>query len=75
MSFDTAASLGCRFIRSYCALVHQGAVKADDSVEIYGCVGVGRSAIMIAKAYRAKVIGLDINDNVSSLAKSIGADF
>ena len=75
MTFETAASLGCRFITSFRAVVHQGRLRADEWVAVHGCGGVGLSAIMIAKALAAKVIAIDINEDVLSLAKSIGADF
>jgi len=74
IGFDTAATLGCRFITSFRAIVEQGKVKAGESVAIHGCGGIGLSAIMIAKALGARVIGIDINDNALRLAESIGAD-
>lgn len=74
MSFETAASLGCRFITSYRAVVHQGKVAAQQWVVVYGCGGVGLSAIMIAKAKGAQVLAVDINENALKLAKELGAD-
>ncbi|MBT8220213.1 MAG: zinc-dependent alcohol dehydrogenase family protein [Bacteroidia bacterium] len=71
----TAASLGCRFITSYRAVVDQGQVLKDQWVAIHGCGGVGLSAIMIAKAYGAKVIGIDIHEESLQLAKKIGAHY
>lgn len=75
IGFETAASLGCRFITSYRAVVHQGKVQPEQWVAVHGCGGVGLSAIMIAKAYGAKVIAIDINEAALQLASSIGADF
>ncbi len=74
IDFVTAAALGCRFITSFRAIVHQGKVKEDEFVVIHGCGGVGLSAIMIAKALGAKVIAIDINDSTLELAKTIGTD-
>ena len=74
MTFETAASLGCRFITSFRAVVHQGRVHADEWVAVHGCGGVGLSAIMIAKAMGAQVIAIDIKDEALGLAKSMGAD-
>jgi alcohol dehydrogenase len=74
MAFETAASLGCRFITSFRAIVHQGRLQADEWVAVHGCGGVGLSAIMIAKALDAMVIAIDINEEKLALAKSIGAD-
>lgn len=69
----TAATLGCRFITSYRAIVEQGKVKGGQYVVIHGCGGVGLSAIMIANALGAQVIAVDINDNTLDFAKEIGA--
>jgi alcohol dehydrogenase len=69
----TAATLGCRFITSYRAVVAQGQVKENDYVAVHGCGGVGLSAIMIAKAYGATVIAVDINDETLRLARQLGA--
>lgn len=75
INFDTAASLGCRFITSYRAVVHQGKVKNGEWVAIFGCGGVGLSAIMIAKAQGAQVLAVDINDETLQMASRLGADF
>ena len=69
----TAATLGCRFITSYRAVIEQGNVKEEQYVAIHGCGGVGLSAIMIAKALGAKVIAIDINADNLNLAKKLGA--
>ena len=75
MTFETAASLGCRFITSFRAVVHQGRLQADEWVAVHACGGVGLSAIMIAKAMGARVIAIDIDYNKLEFAKSIGADY
>lgn len=69
----TAATLGCRFITSYRAIVEQGKVKGGQYVAIHGCGGVGLSAIMIANALGAQTIAVDINDNTLDLARELGA--
>jgi len=74
MDFVTAASLGCRFATSYRAVVAQGRVAADQWVAVHGCGGVGLSAIMIAHALGARVIGVDIDAKVLALARRLGAD-
>jgi len=75
IAFDTAASLGCRFITSYRAVVHQGQVQPEQWVAVHGCGGVGLSVIMIAKAFGAHVIAIDIKDEALHLASEIGADY
>ncbi len=72
--FITAATLGCRFITSYRAVVDQGGVSEGQWVAVYGCGGVGLSAIMIAKAMNARVVAIDIDDQKLVFAKQIGAE-
>ncbi len=69
----TAATLGCRFITSYRAVVAQGKVSGGQYVVVHGCGGVGLSAIMIANALGAQVIGVDINNETLAFAKKLGA--
>ena len=73
VEFVTAASLGCRFATSFRAIVLQGGVAPEQWVAVHGCGGVGLSAVMIAAAFEAKVIAIDINDDVLELANMIGA--
>ena len=70
----TAALLGCRFITSFRAVVHQAKVQAGDFVAVHGCGGVGLSAIFIAHAKNARVVAVDINGDVLKLAKELGAE-
>lgn len=73
MDFVTAASLGCRFVTSFRAVVDQGRVAGGQWVAVHGCGGVGLSAVMIASALGANVIAVDIDDEKLSLAQSLGA--
>ncbi len=73
MRFDTAASLGCRFATSFRAIVDQGRVSDGQWVAVYGCGGVGLSAIMIARALGANVIAIDVGDDKLALALELGA--
>lgn len=75
IDFVTAATLGCRFITSFRAIVDQAKVRGGEFVVIHGCGGVGLSAIMIANALGARVIGVDINRHSLEMAKSMGADY
>ncbi len=74
MDFVTAASLGCRFITSFRAVIDQGKVTAGQWVAIHGCGGVGLSAIMIAAAAGANVVAVDIDDKKLEFAKKVGAN-
>jgi alcohol dehydrogenase len=73
INFVTAASLGCRFVTSFRAIVDQGKVSGGQWVAVHGCGGVGLSAIMIANALGANVVAIDISDEKLDFAKSIGA--
>lgn len=74
MDFVTAASLGCRFVTSFRAVVEQGKVAAGQWVAVHGCGGVGLSAIMIASAAAANVVAIDIADDKLAFARSLGAN-
>ncbi|MBE9524222.1 MAG: zinc-dependent alcohol dehydrogenase family protein [Chloroflexi bacterium] len=73
LSFVDAASLGCRFITSFRAVVVQGRIAPGEWIVIHGCGGIGLSAIMIAIAMGAKVIGVDIKEESLQMARSLGA--
>ncbi len=75
ISFETAAGLGCRFATSFRGLTSRAKVQPGEWVAVFGCGGVGLSAVMIAKALGAKVIAVDINDAALEKAREIGADF
>ncbi len=73
IDFVEAASLGCRFITSFRAIAVQARVQPGEWVVVHGCGGIGLSAVMIANAIGAQVIGVDINAETLKLAESIGA--
>jgi alcohol dehydrogenase len=73
MDAVTAASLGCRFATSFRAVVDQGQVRGGQWVAVHGCGGVGLSAIMIAHALGAQVIGVDVKASALKRARDIGA--
>lgn len=71
----TAATLGCRFITSFRAVIDQGKVSGGQYVAVHGCGGVGLSAVMIAAAVGAIVIAVDINPQNLVLAAEVGASY
>jgi len=73
LDFGTAAGLGCRFATSYRAVRQVGKVSAGETVVVYGCGGVGLSAVMIAAAAGARVIAVDTTPAALALAASYGA--
>lgn len=73
LSSVTAASLGCRFVTSFRAIVDQGRVGPGEWVAVHGAGGVGLSAIMIASAMGANAIAIDLAEDKLALARSVGA--
>lgn len=74
LSYDSAASLGCRFTTAYRALLQLAELRADESLVIFGCGGVGLSSILIARALGARSIAVDVDEAKLALAKSVGAE-
>ncbi|CAH0341340.1 zinc-dependent alcohol dehydrogenase family protein [Rhizobium sp. CECT 9324] len=73
MTYETAASLGCRFATSFRAVVDQGRLKGGEWLAVHGCGGVGLSAIMIGHALGANVVAIDIAEDKLALARQLGA--
>ncbi|TCC64453.1 alcohol dehydrogenase [Kribbella pittospori] len=73
LDFATAAGLGCRFATSFRAIHQVGKVVAGENVVVFGCGGVGLSAVMIAAALGARVIAVDTNPDALKLAREYGA--
>lgn len=74
VSFEAAASLGCRFATAYRALTGRARLASDEWVTVVGVGGVGLSAVMIAKALGGKVVAVDRNREALAAASSLGAD-
>jgi len=73
INFVEASAMGCRYVTAFHAILDQGQVKADETVVVYGCGGVGLSTIQIASALGARVIAVDVDDRKLELAKQVGA--
>lgn len=74
VSFEAAASLGCRFATAYRALTGRARLAGGEWVTIVGAGGVGLSAVMIAKALGGKVVAVDRNPEALRVAAALGAD-
>lgn len=74
VDFRAAASLGCRFATAFRALTAHGRLRAGDWLAVFGCGGVGLSAVMIATALGARVVAVDISAGALDLASELGAD-
>lgn len=73
VGFEVAASLGCRFSTAFRGVVDQGRLRPGDWLVVFGCGGVGLSAVMIGRAMGAQVIAVDISDEALALAAQLGA--
>ena len=73
LDFVAAAALGCRFATAYRAVTVHGRVSAGDWVAVYGCGGVGLSAVMIAAALGARVVAIDRSPASLERAREFGA--
>ncbi len=73
LDFAAAAALGCRFATAFRGLVAQARLRAEEWIAVYGCGGVGLSAVMIADALGAKVIAVDVAEEKLALARQAGA--
>lgn len=74
LGFDLAASLGCRFTTAFASLTAQAAVQPGEDVVVYGCGGVGLSAVAVAAHMGARVIAVDIEPVRLELARELGAE-
>ncbi len=74
MEFVTAASLGCRFATAFRALTRHGRIAAGEWLAVFGCGGVGLSAVMIAAALGARVVAVDVSSRALDLAAELGAE-
>lgn len=73
ISYDTAAALGCRFATAYRAVTAVANVRPGEWLAVFGCGGVGLSAVMIATAFGARVIAVDTNPAALTMATHHGA--
>lgn len=72
--FDVAALIGCAVTTGAGAVLRTVKVHPGSSVAVFGCGGVGLSAIMAAAMVGARpIIAVDVSDDRLDFAKSFGA--
>jgi len=72
---ETVCLLGCGVSTGVGAAINAAGIRAGESIVIYGCGGVGLSAVMGAKmAGASKIIAVDVLDRKLQMAKELGAD-
>ena len=74
LDFVTAACLGCRFATAFRAITAHGRVRLGDWLAVYGCGGVGLSAVMIGAALGARVLAVDVSAAALGRARELGAE-
>jgi S-(hydroxymethyl)mycothiol dehydrogenase len=71
---EAAGLLGCGVMAGYGAAVNTGGVQRDDTVAVFGCGGVGDSAIAAARLVGARtIIAVDRDPAKLEWAKAFGA--
>src|SRR5207248_5851651 len=73
LPYPAAAALGCRFATAFRAVVAQGRIRAGEWLAVYGCGGVGLSAVMIGAACGARVVAVDVSPAALDAARRFGA--
>lgn len=73
ISFDVAATLGCRYATAWRAVHRRARVTAGEQVAVYGCGGLGLSAVIVASAAGAEVTAVDRSPAARELASVLGA--
>jgi len=73
LSFKTGAAISCGTGTAFGAIKRVG-LSADETVAIFGQGPVGLSATMLAKAFGARVIAVDVEPSRLEMAKKFGAD-
>jgi len=72
---DVVCLLGCAAGTGIGAVINATKAKPGESIAIFGCGGVGMSAVIGAKLVGAKVIAIDTLDSKLKKAKELGADY
>jgi S-(hydroxymethyl)glutathione dehydrogenase/alcohol dehydrogenase len=74
VGFDVAAITGCAVATGTGAVWRTAGVRPGDRVAVFGCGGVGMSAVLGAVAAGAHpVIAVDVSGDKTSLAQTLGA--
>lgn len=74
LSPRVAAGLGCRVATAYRGLVGRARVQPGEWVAVFGCGGVGLSAVAIAHSRGARVVAVDPNPLALQEAGELGAE-
>jgi Zn-dependent alcohol dehydrogenase len=74
--FEVICPLGCGVSAGIGAVINSAGIRPGESIVVYGCGGVGLSAVMGARlAGAGMLIAVDILDRKLEMAKELGADY
>ncbi|WP_442737974.1 zinc-dependent alcohol dehydrogenase family protein [Streptomyces pseudogriseolus] len=73
LSFKTGAAISCGTGTAFGAIKRVG-LSADETVAVFGQGPVGLSVTLLAKAFGARVIAVDVEPSRLQMAKKFGAD-
>ncbi|WP_425102126.1 zinc-dependent alcohol dehydrogenase family protein [Tropicibacter sp. S64] len=71
---DLAAAFGCRVTTAWQALTGRAALRPGEWLAVFGCGGVGLSAMLLGRALGARVVVVDVVEEKLTHAKGLGAD-
>ncbi|UZX03020.1 zinc-binding dehydrogenase [Arthrobacter sp. CDRTa11] len=74
LSFKTGAAISCGTGTAFAA-IKRVELSADETVAVFGQGPVGLSVTMLAKAFGARVIAIDVEPSRLEMAKHLGADY
>jgi alcohol dehydrogenase len=69
-----AAALGCRFATAYHGLVNRAEIGPGEWLAVYGCGGVGLSAVAVGAAVGARPVAVDVREGPLAVADRLGAE-
>src|SRR6478752_2305743 len=72
VGFVEAAALGCRFATAFRAVQAHGRVSQGQWLAVFGCGGVGLSAVMVGRALGARVVAVDVAAAVEQVRQVTG---
>jgi S-(hydroxymethyl)glutathione dehydrogenase / alcohol dehydrogenase len=74
MPLDRAALIGCGVLTGFGAVRHTANVPTGSRVAVFGCGGVGLSAVQAARiAGAASIVAVDVHADKLALARALGA--
>jgi 6-hydroxycyclohex-1-ene-1-carbonyl-CoA dehydrogenase len=74
LPLEDASVIADALTTAYHAVVRRGRLVAGETVAIFGCGGVGLSAVQVAALTGARVIAIDIDPKKLALARAFGAE-